>query len=139
ATSFFSELAKRQDGEALFNILPDIFSKLVGGKLDKQRQLNEEDFKSIIEFLLKYVSKEEQTESLLNILLQRFQMANGNPRLWGDLAYIMSKLKFNERSLKCLHDDFNYYADKLFEDAVYESFLTILNNAKKNLGTKPDL
>ncbi|CAF4028298.1 unnamed protein product, partial [Rotaria sordida] len=139
ATSFFSELAKRQHGQALFNILPDIFSNLVDDKLDKQPQLNEEDFKSIIEFLFKYVSKEKQTESLLKKLLQRFQMANDNPRLWRDLAYIMSKLTYNERSLKCLHDDFNYYADKLVEDAVYESFLTILNNAKKNLGTKPDL
>ena len=29
----------------LFNILPDIFSNLVGGGLDKDRQLDEEDFK----------------------------------------------------------------------------------------------
>ncbi|CAF4272891.1 unnamed protein product, partial [Rotaria sordida] len=98
-----TELAKRQDGEALFNILPDIFSNLVGGKLDKQPQLNEEDFKSIIEFLFKYVSKEKQTESLLKILLQRFQTANDSPRLCRDLAYIMSKLTFNKQSLKgCL-------------------------------------
>ena len=32
-----------------------------------------------------------------------------------------------------------HYADKLVEDAVYESFLMIVNNAKKLLGTKPDL
>ncbi|CAF1343153.1 unnamed protein product [Rotaria sordida] len=121
ATSFFSELAKRQHGQALFNILPDIFSNLVAGKLDEQRQLNEEDFKSIIKFLFQYISYGD------------------NPHLWCDLAYIMSKLKFNERTLKCLHDHYNYYADKLVEDAVYESFLTILNNAKQNLGTKPDL
>ncbi|CAF4163706.1 unnamed protein product, partial [Rotaria sordida] len=121
ATSFFSELAKRQHGQALFNILPDIFSNLVAGKLDEQRQLNEEDFKSIIKFLFQYISYGD------------------NPHLWRDLAYIMSKLKFNERTLKCLHDHYNYYADKLVEDAVYESFLTILNNAKQNLGTKPDL
>jgi condensin complex subunit 1 len=75
ATSFFSELAKRQHGEALFNILPDIFSNLVGGGLDKDRQLDEEDFKGIMEFLFKYVSKEKQTESLSEKLCQRFHMA----------------------------------------------------------------
>ncbi|CAF0895400.1 unnamed protein product [Rotaria sordida] len=139
ATSFFSELAKRQHGEALFNILPDIFSNLVGGGLDKERELNEDDFKCIMEFLFKYVSKEKQTESLSEKLMQRFHMADNNPRLWRDLAYIMSKLTYNERSLKGLLDHYNYYADKLVEDAVYESFLTILNNAKKNLGNKPDL
>ncbi|CAM4768442.1 unnamed protein product [Rotaria magnacalcarata] len=139
ATSFFSELAKRQHGEALFNILPDIFSNLVGGGLDKERELSEDDFKSIMEFLFKYVSKEKQTENLSEKLMQRFHMADNNPRLWRDLAYIMSKLTYNERALKGLLDHYNYYADKLVEDAVYESFITIVNNAKKNLGTKPDL
>ncbi|UJR35385.1 hypothetical protein I4U23_028142 [Adineta vaga] len=79
ATSFFSELAKRQHGEALFNILPDIFSNLVGGGLDKDRELIEEDFKCIMEFLFKYVNKEKQTESLSEKLCQRFHLADNNP------------------------------------------------------------
>ncbi|CAF1074292.1 unnamed protein product, partial [Rotaria sordida] len=139
ATSFFSELAKQQDGEALFNILPDIFSNLVGDKLDKQRQLNEEDFKSIIDFLFKYVGKKKQTESLLEELLKRFCIANGSPHVWRDLAYMMSKLTFNEQSVKGLLHDYNDYANKLVDYDVYQSFLTILDNAKKNLGDKPDL
>ena len=51
----------------------------------------------------------------------------------------MSKLTYNERALKGLLDHYNYYADKLVEDAVYESFLMIVNNAKKLLANKPDL
>jgi hypothetical protein len=51
----------------------------------------------------------------------------------------MSKLTYNERALKGLLDHYNFYADKLVEDAVYESFLMIVNNAKKLLGNKPDL
>ncbi|CAF4224846.1 unnamed protein product [Rotaria sp. Silwood2] len=139
ATSFFSELAKQEHGQVLFNILPDIFSNLVGGGLDKERQLNEDDFKCIMEFLFKYVSKEKQTESLLEKLLKRFYMDNGDPRLWRGLAYIMSKLTFNERTLKDLLKHYIYYANKLVDYDVYQSFLTIRNNAKKNLGTKPDL
>lgn len=65
--------------------------------------------------------------------------SSNNPRLWRDLAYIMSKLTYNERALKGLLDHYNYYADKLVEDAVYESFLMIVNNAKKLLANKPDL
>jgi condensin complex subunit 1 len=64
---------------------------------------------------------------------------SNNPRLWRDLAYIMSKLTYNERALKGLLDHYNYYADKLVEDAVYESFLMIVNNARKLLANKPDL
>ena len=70
----------------------------------------------------------------MNVLL-----ASNNPRLWRDLGYIMSKLTYNERALKGLLDHYNFYADKLVEDAVYESFLTIVNNAKKLLGAKPDM
>ena len=66
-------------------------------------------------------------------------MFSNHPRLWRDLAYIMSKLTYNERALKGLLDHYNYYADKLVEDAVYESFVTIVNNAKKLLATKADL
>ncbi|CAF4804279.1 unnamed protein product, partial [Rotaria sp. Silwood2] len=134
-----SEFAKRQHGEPLFNVLPDIFSNLVGVKLDEQRQLNEEDFKSVIDFLFKYVSKKKQTESLLEKLLERFCLANDDPRACRDLAYIMSKLTFNEQSLKGLLHHYDNYRDKLFDNDVYQSFLTILDNAKKNLGAKPDL
>ncbi len=124
--------------------------------MDKDRQLDEEDFKSIMEFLFKYISKEKQTESLSEKLCQRFHLAeydfifffyiisftfyfSNNPRLWRDLAYIMSKLTYNERALKGLLDHYNYYADKLVEDTVYESFLMIIHNATKLLGNKPDL
>lgn len=51
----------------------------------------------------------------------------------------MSKLTYNEKALKGLLDHYNYYADKLVEDAVYESFLLIISNAKKHLASKVDL
>jgi hypothetical protein len=51
----------------------------------------------------------------------------------------MSKLTYNERALKGLLDHYNYYADKLVGNAVYQSFLMIINNAKKNLGNKSHL
>ncbi|CAF0930567.1 unnamed protein product, partial [Rotaria sordida] len=62
-----------------------------------------------------------------------------SPRVWRDLAYIMSKLTFNEQSVKGLLHYYNDYANKLVDYDVYQSFLTILDNAKKNLGAKPDL
>ncbi|CAF4916701.1 unnamed protein product, partial [Rotaria sp. Silwood1] len=139
ATSFFSELAEQQDGEALFNILPDIFSNLVDSQLDEQRQLNEEDFKSVIDFLFKYVSKKKQTESLVEKLLEIFRTADGTPCVWRGLAYIMSKLTFNEQSLKGLLHYYDDYGEKLLDNDVYQSFLTILDNAKKNLEATPDL
>ncbi len=47
----------------------------------------------------------------------------------------MSKLTYNERLLKVVSDHYNYYADKLVEDAICESRITIVNSAKKVLPT----
>ena len=76
---------------------------------------------------------------LFNSFIYSSVLFSNNPRLWRDLAYIMSKLTYNERALKGLLDHYNYYADKLVEDVVYESFLLIISNARKSLGAKPDL
>ncbi|CAF1202124.1 unnamed protein product, partial [Didymodactylos carnosus] len=138
AISFFMELSKRQHGDALFNILPDILGNLVGGG-GENRNLSEEDFERIMEFLFKFIHKERHTESLSEKLCQRFHNADNDPRLWRDLAYIMSKLSYNERALKYLLDHYSWYADKLVDDKVYEYFNVILNCGKKLLTTKPEL
>ncbi len=51
----------------------------------------------------------------------------------------MSQLAYNERLLKVVPDHYNYYADKLVEDSVCESFITIINSAKKVLPTKVEI
>ncbi|CAF5140776.1 unnamed protein product, partial [Rotaria sp. Silwood1] len=64
---------------------------------------------------------------------------SGTPCVWRGLAYIMSKLTFNEQSLKGLLHYYDDYGEKLLDNDVYQSFLTILDNAKKNLEATPDL
>ena len=49
----------------------------------------------------------------------------------------MAQLKVNERSVKCLLDNFKLYKDALFDEEVQKSFLSILSKAKKF--AKPEL
>ncbi|KAK8740316.1 hypothetical protein OTU49_002846, partial [Cherax quadricarinatus] len=81
------------------------------------------------------IQKDKQQENLVEKLCHRFQ-ATINTRQWRDIAYCLSLLQFNERSIRKLSENFNCYSDKMHEPEVYDFFLGILANAQKI--AKPD-
>ncbi|KAG5856287.1 hypothetical protein ANANG_G00006420 [Anguilla anguilla] len=85
ALNFFNELASKDN--AIYNLLPDIISRLS----DPERGMKEEDFHTIMKQLFSYITKEKQTESLVEKLCQRFRTAK-TERQWGDLAVSLSLL-----------------------------------------------
>jgi condensin complex subunit 1 len=62
---FFTELAKK--GNALYNIMPDIISRL------SDAELPEAQFQRIMEFLFPNIQKDKQTESMVEKLCHRFR------------------------------------------------------------------
>ena len=54
-----------------------------------------------------------------------------NCRQWRDLAFCLSMLTYNERSIRKLQENFACFADKLGEQDVFNSFMTIMDSAKK--------
>jgi condensin complex subunit 1 len=46
---------------------------------------------------------------------------------WRDIAYCLAQLKFTERGLKKLVDQYKSYQDTLFDDEVVEHFRTIIS------------
>ncbi|KAM6967731.1 condensin complex subunit 1 [Aplochiton taeniatus] len=130
ALNFFNELASKDN--AIYNLLPDIISRLS----DPERGMNEEDFNTIMKQLFSYITKERQTESLVEKLCQRFRTAK-TERQWCDLAVSLSLLSMCERGLKRLQECWECYSDKLTEPGVYQPLLTI--TAKLRRGAKPQL
>ncbi|MCJ8745013.1 hypothetical protein PDJAM_G00125420 [Pangasius djambal] len=128
AVNFFNELAAKDN--AIYNLLPDIISRLS----DPERGMKEEDFSTIMKQLFSYITKERQTESLVEKLCQRFRTAK-TERQWADLAVSLSLLSMCERGFKKLQDCWECYSDKLTEDAVYQPLLSIL--AKLRRRAKP--
>merc|ERR1712113_1361288 len=61
----FNELSKRSNNP-IYNLLPDIISKL------SQISLKKEDFRIIMSFLLGFITRERQNEMLIEKLCQRF-------------------------------------------------------------------
>lgn len=130
ALNFFNELASKDN--AIYNLLPDIISRLS----DPERGMNEEDFHTIMKQLFSYITKERQTESLVEKLCQRFRTAK-TERQWCDLAVSLSLLSMCERGLKRLQECWECYSDKLTEAGVYQPLLSI--TAKLRRGAKPQL
>lgn len=128
AVNFFNELAAKDN--AIYNLLPDIISRLS----DPERGMKEEDFSTIMKQLFSYITKERQTESLVEKLCQRFRTAK-TERQWADVAVSLSLLSMCERGFKKLQECWECYSDKLTEDAVYQPLLSIL--AKLRRRAKP--
>uniref|UniRef100_A0A673AB48 Condensin complex subunit 1 n=2 Tax=Sphaeramia orbicularis TaxID=375764 RepID=A0A673AB48_9TELE len=127
ALNFFNELATKDN--AIYNLLPDIISRLS----DPERGMSSEDFNTIMKQLFSYITKERQTESLVEKLCQRFRTAK-TERQWCDLAMSLSLLSMCERGFKRLQECWECYSDKLTEAGVYQPLLTI--TAKLRRGAK---
>uniref|UniRef100_A0A3Q1J8Q8 Condensin complex subunit 1 n=2 Tax=Anabas testudineus TaxID=64144 RepID=A0A3Q1J8Q8_ANATE len=125
ALNFFNELATKDN--AIYNLLPDIISRLSDPERGMIRQLYTIQ-------LFSYITKERQTESLVEKLCQRFRTAK-TERQWCDLATSLSLLSMCERGFKRLQECWECYSDKLTEPGVYQPLLNI--TAKLRRGAKP--
>ncbi|XP_062489144.1 condensin complex subunit 1 isoform X2 [Pezoporus occidentalis] len=130
AQNFFTELSKK--GNAIYNLLPDIISHLS----DPNCSIEEESFRTIMRHLLSYITKDKQTESLVEKLCQRFRIAR-TERQYRDLSCCLTLLPISERGLQKLQDNFDCFADKLQDPAVYSCFQTVLARFRR-AGSKPE-
>ncbi|XP_019483213.1 PREDICTED: condensin complex subunit 1 isoform X1 [Hipposideros armiger] len=129
AKNFFNELSHK--GNAIYNLLPDIISRLS----DPEGGVEEEPFHTIMKQLLSYITKDKQTESLVEKLCQRFRTAR-TERQYRDLAYCMSQLPFTERGLRKMLDNFDCFGDKLSDESIFNTFLSVVSKLRR--GAKPE-
>ncbi|CAH8841825.1 unnamed protein product [Trichobilharzia szidati] len=129
ARRFFRELS--QKGNALYNVVPDIISRLS----DPNIGVSEEHFRSIMEFLIPLIVKERLCETLVEKLCSRFRTTTLE-RQWRDLAFCLNVMPFSERMMKVLYENLPAFADKLCITEVYAAFECIITNVKKLI--KPD-
>ena len=53
-------------------------------------------------------------------------------RIWRDLSYCLSQLQYNDRAMINLMNNFSFFANTLYCDIIFDNFMAILNNARKN-------
>ncbi|CAL0299316.1 unnamed protein product [Lupinus luteus] len=123
AKLFFLELSKKGNNP-VYNLLPDILSKLSKQKLSK------DSFCNIMQFLIASIKKDRQMEALVEKLCNRFSGVT-DVKQWEYIAYCLSQLSFTEKGMKKLIDLFKTYEHALSEDSVMDHFRNILNKGKK--------
>ncbi|KAK7279107.1 hypothetical protein RJT34_24151 [Clitoria ternatea] len=123
AKLFFLELSKKGNNP-IYNLLPDILSKL------SQQNLSKDCFCSIMQFLIASIKKDRQMEALVEKLCNRFNGVT-DVRQWEYISYCLSQLSFTEKGMKKLIELFKTYEHILSEDSVMDHFRNILNKGKK--------
>ncbi|XP_015795980.1 condensin complex subunit 1 [Tetranychus urticae] len=129
AKLFFTQLSKKLN--AVYNVLPDIISNLSDAKVG----IEENDFRTIMRFLFELIDKERHTIGLLEKMCQRFKNTL-DERQWVDLAFCLSLLKYSDKSITKLFENFSCFADKVSVASVYELFMLIVANTRKTTGLK---
>ncbi|XP_012566984.1 condensin complex subunit 1 isoform X1 [Hydra vulgaris] len=124
AKLFFFELS--QKGNALYNIVPDIISRLS----DHDQGIEEKLFRSIMKYLLQFIQKDKHSESLIEKLCHRYRVTRTD-RQWRDLSYCLSLLPYNEKSFKKLIENIGCFQSQLSDDEIYNCFTTIVAKLKK--------
>ena len=139
ACLFFTELSKRSNNP-VYNLLGDIISILsrgsteeaapVADEMTRIRVLSEKEFQDTMTFLLKFVSKDKQADSLLERLLVRIGLATDLAQK-RNLAFCISQLPVTEKGVKKMIEMIKLFKDALYDEFVFESFKQCLAKAKK--------
>ena len=127
---FFKEIANKSN--ILYNVLPDIISRLS----DENLKLEEAKYHTIMKYIFSLIQKDKQIESLVEKLCLRFRVTN-NERQWRDVAYCLSLLSYNEKTIKKLIDNIHCFKDKVQIEEIYDAFKTIISSTNKL--AKPEL
>lgn len=126
---FFSQLAQR--GNALYNVIPDILSRLA----DPQLKLNEKQFQETIRYILGLMQKERQVDTIIEKICARFKLA-ASERQWRDLSYCLSLLQFSGKGIRRLIESLPLLKDKIHYQPVLTALQNIIEQTKKKADAK---
>lgn len=95
ARLFFQQLSARGQND-VYNLIPDAISRL---SRDEHNRLRKDGFRSVMAYLLAFVTKERSSETLLQKIAARFAKTTVAQQ-WRDLAFCAAQLPINERGVK---------------------------------------
>ncbi|CEG46063.1 condensin complex [Plasmopara halstedii] len=124
AKLFFYELSKKGNNP-VYNMLPDAI-----GQLSTTELLANSDFQTIARFLINFITKDKQIESIVEKLVQRFPAAS-KVQQHRDLAYCIARLPHTEKSLKYMYQNRKLYSDALHDSAVADHFTSMIAKTRR--------
>mmetsp|Transcript_8464 Transcript_8464/g.12624 ORF Transcript_8464/g.12624 Transcript_8464/m.12624 type:complete len:1331 (-) Transcript_8464:69-4061(-) len=153
ARLFFTELSKRSNNP-VYNLLGDVIGNLsrdgavendvvdsiegavveeaIAGVVHEHRPLTTEEFQTTMQFLLSFVTKDKQADSLLERLLMRITAAHSMKQK-RNLAYCISRLPITDKGVKRMTELLRQMKDSLLDKTILESFRQVVSKAKKTV------
>ncbi len=95
-----------------------------------QRELTAKEFQSTMHFLLSFVKKDKQADSMLERLLVRLGTAQ-SLRQRRSLAFCISELTVTEKGIKKMAEMIRTIKDALYDEEVFDYVLKAVKNTKK--------
>ncbi|XP_078041894.1 CAP-D2 condensin subunit [Augochlora pura] len=126
---FFKDFSQKPN--ALYNVVPDILSRLSDLELD----LDECDFQEIMKYLLALLQKEKHIDSIIDKICARFKLAT-TKRQWRDFSYCLSLLPFSPKSIRHLTESLPLLKEKIHNKQVLNAVQTIIEQTKKKPNMK---
>ncbi|KAI4467731.1 condensin [Holotrichia oblita] len=121
--NFFNTLSVKDNH--LYNVLPDIFSHLVGTK-----DVDEDQFRFIMKYLINLITSTKHTENLVDRFCIKF-MGTEDVYVCRNIAYCLSLLQYNEKAVKKFLENFNSYKHILHDRDVYTFVKQTMNSWNK--------
>lgn len=155
ARLFFTELSKRSNNP-VYNLLGDVISTLsrdnstpvleestikpseevvkvalvADSNAREHRELSQKEFHTTMHFLLSFVTKDKQADSLLERLLVRMAAAVSLKQR-RNLAFCISELPITDKGVKRMTELLRQMKDCLFDKDIVESLKLVVAKAKK--------
>ena len=121
---FFTEFAKKGSAP-VYNLLPDMVASLSANE-----SVGPDAFREILTFLLSFVQKDKQTESMAEKLCLRFDCSD-HVQHHRDVAFCLGGLTHTERSVRKLQELSKTYVNKLGDAEVMATFAGISRKTRK--------
>ena len=148
AHTFFIKLSERSNNP-VYNLLGDIIGVISRETQSKgegvvevaslsadalnypKRELNAREFQATMHFLLSFVKKDKQADSMLERLVVRLSVAQ-SLRQRRSLAFCISELSVTEKGVKKMAEMIRSIKDALYDEEVFEYVLKTVQSAKKD-------
>ena len=127
---FFYEL-NHKGNNIIYNIIPKALVRLS----TEFKQISYGKFQDIMKTLLKYVSKDKQTEGLIDKLFSKLK--NSQDKIeWRNTTFCLSQLNYTDKNFDKFEDLYSNLKDKIEDEIVNENMTMIFNKFRKNVNNK---
>ncbi|CAH1118535.1 unnamed protein product [Phaedon cochleariae] len=129
--TFFVKLSHKENN--LYNALPDIFTHIMG-----QESVDDEGVRSTMKLLFDLMDNAKHMEHIVARFCGKFKLTEDN-RHHKNISFCLTLVKYNDKALKKLIDEFPTYKHLLHDEDIYGNFRTIMQTCNKPQAGRADL